>query len=203
MTRWVALLPAHGTEPYGTEPYDAAGALPGVSVSSAAPDLPGSFGGAGATWDVTARRSPAAIAAELGVPEPSEAVALVPVRGRTVPLSGPRVKRTLLLTVRPGTPAGLVAGLERDLLAMPAHIPAIRSWALSRVDRARTPSRWTHVWEQEFADVAGLTEDYLGHPYHWTRVDRWFDGEVPGGGIVEPALAHVFRRSRGPVLVSS
>jgi hypothetical protein len=198
MTRWVALLPAHGTEA-----YDAAGALADVSASSAAPDLPGSFGGTGATWDVTARRSPAGIAAELGLPRPSEAVALVPVRSRTVSLSGPRVKRTLLLTVRPGTSADLVAGLERDLLAMPAHIPAIRSWSLSRVDRARTPSRWTHVWEQEFADVAGLTEAYLGHPYHWTCVDRWFDGEVPGGGIVEPALAHVFCRSQGPVLVPS
>ncbi|MGW1005509.1 Dabb family protein [Streptomyces sp. NPDC002520] len=198
MTRWVAMLPADGAEA-----YDAAGALPGVSASSAASDLPGSFGGTGATWDVTARRSPVGIAAELGVPQPSDMVALAPVRGRTVSLSGPRVKRTLLLTVRPGTPADLVAGLERDLLAMPDHIPAIRSWALSHVDQVRTPSRWTHVWEQEFADVADLTGAYLGHPYHWTCVDRWFDGEVPGGGIVEPALAHVFRRSRGPVLVSS
>ncbi|MBD0423960.1 Dabb family protein [Streptomyces sp. TRM S81-3] len=173
-----------------------------MSASSAAPDLPGSFGGTGATWDVTADQSPAVIAAGLGVPEPLDTVALVPVRSGAVPLSGPRVKRTLLLAVRPGTPDGLVARLEADLLAMPEHISTIRSWALSRVDQSLTPSRWTHVWEQEYADVEGLTGEYLSHPYHWTCVDRWFDGEVPGAGIVEPGLAHVYRWSAEPVLDS-
>lgn len=197
MTRWVALLSADGTEA-----YDAAGKLPGVTACSAAPDLPGSFGGTGATWDVTADQSPDDIAAGLGVPEPLDTVALAPVRSRTVPLSGPRVKRTLLLAVRPGTPDDLVARLERDLLAMPDHISTIRSWALSRVDQTLTPSRWTHVWEQEYPDVEGLTGEYLNHPYHWTCVDRWFDGEVPGAGIVEPRLTHVFRWSEDPVLIS-
>ncbi|POX57194.1 hypothetical protein C3489_00240 [Streptomyces sp. Ru71] len=193
MTRWVALLPAGGSQA-----YDAAGGLPGVSASSAAPDLPGSFGGTGATWDVTADRPPARIAADAGLPPPLDAVALAPVRGRSVPPAGPRVKRTLLLTVRPGTSGTLVARLERDLLAMPDHITAIRSWALSRVDQSLTPSRWTHVWEQEYADLGGLAA-YLGHPYHWTCVDRWFDGEVPGGGVVAPELAHVFRWSEHPL----
>ncbi|MFI8998468.1 Dabb family protein [Streptomyces sp. NPDC053542] len=197
MTRWVALLPAEGAEA-----YNKADKLPGVSACSAAPDLPGSFGGRGATWDMTADRSPAALAAELGVPAPLDAVALTPVRSRFVPLSGPRVKRTLLLAVRPGTPTGPVERLEADLLAMPAHISTIRSWSLSRVDRSLTPSRWTHVWEQEYADIEGLTGEYLGHPFHWTCVDRWFDGEIPGAGIVEPHLAHVFRWSPVPVLPS-
>lgn len=197
MTRWVALLPAGESAA-----YDAAGQVPGVSASSAGPDLPGSFGGTGVTWDLTAHESPVAVAAGLGVPQPLDAVALAPVRSRVVPLSGARVKRTLLLAVRPGTPEGLVARLEADLLAMPDHVSTIRSWALSRVDQVLTPSRWTHVWEQEYQDPEGLTGEYLGHPYHWTCVDRWFDGEVPGAGIVEPGLAHVFRWSEGPVLVS-
>jgi hypothetical protein len=197
MTRWVALLPAEAAEAYGT-----AATVPGVSVSSAGPDLPGGLSGTGATWDLTSDRSPAEIAAGAGLPEPLDTVALVPVRSRTAALSGSRVKRTLLLAVRPGTPDGLVALLERDLLAMPGHIPTIRSWALSHVDQTLTPSRWTHVWEQEYAEVEGLTGEYLGHPYHWTCVDRWFDGEVPGAGIVEPRPAHVFRWSDGPVLTS-
>ncbi|MEV0599960.1 Dabb family protein [Streptomyces sp. NPDC050315] len=197
MTRWVALLPAEGAEA-----YNKVRGLPGVSDGSAAPDLPGSFGGRGATWDVTADRSPVALAAGLGLPEPLDTVALAPVRGRVVPLCGPRVKRTLFLAVRAGTPAGLIERLEADLLAMPGHISTIRSWSLSRVDQALTPSRWTHVWEQEYADVEGLTGEYLGHPFHWTCVDRWFDGEIPGAGIVEPQLAHVFRWSREPVLLS-
>jgi hypothetical protein len=198
VTRWVALLPDGNTEAYSKT----AMAGPGVLGGSAAADLPGSFGGTGATWDVTADRTPAAIAAEAGLPEPLDTVALAQVGGRHVPLRGPRVKRTLLLAVRPGTSSTLVERLEADLMAMPDHISTIRSWSLSRVDRTLSASHWTHVWEQEYADVQGLTGEYLGHPFHWTCVDRWFDGEIPTAGIVEPRLVHVFRWSREPVLAS-
>ena len=50
----------------------------------------------------------------------------------------PRVKRTLALTVRAGTPERDIELFERSLAAMPEHIPEIRSWALSRMlDRTR------------------------------------------------------------------
>jgi hypothetical protein len=82
---------------------------------------------------------------------------------------------------------------------MPRHIATIGSWALSHVDHELAPSRWTHVWEQEYASVDGLRGDYMRSPYHWAGVDRWFDGEVPRS-IVEPELAHVFYTAAGPVL---
>ena len=68
---------------------------------------------------------------------------------------------------------------------------SIRSWALSGVDQERTPSRWTHAWEQEYATLDGLRRDYMLHPYHWAGVDRWFDPEMPDR-IVELDLVHVF-----------
>jgi len=71
---------------------------------------------------------------------------------------------------------------------MPEHISTIRSWRLSRVV---DNSRWTHVWEQEYASLDGLTGEYMTNPYHWTTVDAWFDAEVPEH-IVEPELAHLF-----------
>lgn len=52
MTRWVTLLPDDDTDA-----YTKAAAGPGVLGGSAAADLPGSFGGTGATWDVTAKRT--------------------------------------------------------------------------------------------------------------------------------------------------
>jgi hypothetical protein len=180
MSRLVVLA-AHAPDPAGPAPI------------SAGPDLPGTVGGHGYSWDLDdqplARR----------LPEGADAVALRPVRERFVPLTGPRVKRTLLLTVRAGTPADVVAEFESDLMAMPDHITTIESWALSRVDRAERPSRWTHAWEQEYATVEGLTGEYLLNPYHWAHVDRWFDAEMPGA-IVEPRLAHVFRWSDAAVL---
>jgi hypothetical protein len=183
--RHIVLLPDDvpgGAGAFAREAGHKAGSL----VSAAGPDLPGTVGGAGASWDVT------------GVlPDPptgARVVTLDLVADHVDPLDGPRVKRTLLLTVRQDASQEQVSRFEADVMAMPAHIPAIRSWAFSRVDQDRTPSRWTHVWEQEFADLDGLTGPYLRHPYHWTHVDAWFDGEVPGS-IVQPRLAHVFRWS--------
>ncbi len=112
------------------------------------------------------------------------------------------VKRTLLLRVREGTPAEQTAHFERDMLAMPDHVPAIRNWSFGRV-RTRPPSPmescWTHVWEQEFATADGLLVDYMVSPYHWGLIDPWFDFECPQS-IVETRLAHVFCPARGPVL---
>ncbi|MFF2505466.1 Dabb family protein [Streptomyces sp. NPDC058067] len=183
-TRWVVL--AAGAP-------DAARLPAGVTHLSWGVDEPGSSRGLGAVWDlVTEGAGPAG-------PWEGDAVALAPLAAHHVPLDGRRVKRTLLLTVRPGADPASVARFEADLLAMPRHISTIRSWSLSRVDQALSPSRWTHVWEQEYEDAAGLNGEYLQHPYHWTYVDRWFDPEVPGS-IVAPGLAHLYRWAEGPVL---
>jgi hypothetical protein len=101
------------------------------------------------------------------------------------------VYRTLLLRVFPGTEAGTIARFENELSSMPGHIPAIRSWQLSRVDDAIGTSEWTHVFEQEFTDVGGLMGPYLMHPIHWAVVDRWFDPECPDV-IIRDRVCHSF-----------
>lgn len=185
MTRWVVQL--------RLDEAVALDRLPG----SVGRHLPGSVGGGDATWDVV---SPT-------VPDPGadgvevvDAVALAPLSSSHVALDGPRVKRTLLVRVRSGTPTDIRERFEAELAAMPRYIDTIRSWALSRVDQVAAPSRWTHVWEQEYASVAGLRGEYMMNPYHWAGVDRWFDAEMPGA-IVEPTLAHVFYEATGPVLL--
>jgi len=184
MIRWVIQLR-----------LDEAAVLVGLP-GSAGRHLPGSVGGGDATWDVVSAT----------VPEPGaegvhvvDAVAVAPLASVHVPVAGPRVKRTLLMRVRSGTPADVQAQFEAELAAMPGYIGSIRSWALSRVDQDAAPSRWTHVWEQEYESVAGLRGEYMTNPYHWAGVDRWFDGEMPTS-IVEPSLAHVFYEATGPVL---
>jgi hypothetical protein len=103
------------------------------------------------------------------------------------------VKRTLFLEVDRQTPAVEAARFDRVLTGMPRYISAIRNWKYSRVDDAATvgPRRWTHVWEQEFAQLSGLKLDYMMSPYHWGYVDGWFDAESPHR-VVEPGVAHVY-----------
>lgn len=197
MTRWVVLSAAPEADQTASLVTEI-GSLPTARPCSAGPDLPGSMGGRGMTWDVVADEAPLTPGIE-GLD--ADVVALAPVASHQVAHTGPRVKRTLLLTVRAGTPADVVARFEADLVAMPDHISTIRSWALSRVDTSwgGASDSWTHVWEQEFDDVDGLNGEYLLHPYHWSHVDRWFDAELTES-IVEPALAHLYRWADGPVL---
>jgi hypothetical protein len=184
MMRWVVQL--------GLEDAAVLDGLPG----SAGRNLPGSVGGGDATWDVV---SPTLPDPRLGGVTVVDAVAVATLSSDHVSLAGARVKRTFLLRVRPGTPPSVQEEFEADLSAMPRYIDTIRSWALSRVDQAASPSPWTHVWEQEFASLAGLDGEYTTNPYHWAGVDRWFDGEIPHA-IVERRLAQWLYRAAGPVL---
>jgi hypothetical protein len=159
-------------------------------------NLRGTLGGADATWDV---ESPVAPEPDIGGVVVVDAVALAPVSSGHVALTGSRVKRTVLFRVRPGTPAEVQKQLEADLVAMPRYISTIRSWALSRVDQATSPSPWTHVWEQEFGSIAGLSGEHTTNPHDWAGADRWFDQENPDA-IVEPRLAQWLYQATGPVL---
>jgi len=175
---------------------------PGVQQSHLGADLPASWGGLGLTWDALLGDDPPPVAAQLhGLTVGAvDAVRFRPLH-RALPEPGIRggIKRTLLLRVKPGSPPTAVEQFERDLITMPAHIPAIRNWRLSRVDAALQASTWTHVWEQEYRTLDGLLKDYQGSPYHWGWVERWFDPEVPGH-IVEVRLAHVFKEAAASIL---
>ncbi len=109
------------------------------------------------------------------------------------------VYRALLLRVLPGTAAASVARFEYELSLMARYVPAIRAWQLSRVHDALGTSDWTHVFEQEFADVEGLMGPYLMHPIHWAVVDRWFDPETTDV-IVRDRVCHSFCAIADPVL---
>lgn len=188
-----------------------AGAVPTLHASRAGVHDPGVVApagmGAGAiTWDLVldadAPFTPGDVLAHeaahrlAGAVTVATEVGLEPVAAVHVDLDGPRIKRTLLLTVLPGAPAAAVARFESDLAEMPQHIDTIRSWSLSRTTGR---SRWTHAWEQEYETLDGLTGEYMLHPFHWTTVDGWFDAEVPDH-VVGPVLAHLYAAHAGPVL---
>jgi Stress responsive A/B Barrel Domain len=101
------------------------------------------------------------------------------------------VYRSLLLRVLPGTEPDIIARFEDELRLMPRHIRTITAWQLSRVDRAIGTSVWTHVFQQQFTDTAGLMGPYLMHPVHWAVVDRWFDPETTDV-IIRDRVCHSF-----------
>ncbi|MGW5381237.1 Dabb family protein [Nocardia sp. NPDC003963] len=113
--------------------------------------------------------------------------------------SPPTVYRTLLLRVDDTAVPAAVHRFEQATLQMPEHIPAIRAWQLSQIDRAGGTTQWTHVWEQEFTDTDGLFGPYMHHPIHWALVDQWFDPESPEQ-IVKDRICHSFCAIPAPVI---
>ncbi|NEW42655.1 Dabb family protein [Nocardia cyriacigeorgica] len=103
--------------------------------------------------------------------------------------AAPSVYRVLLVAVDPHADRALVDRFETETAAMPDYIHAIGTSLLSR---AGDPGGhgWTHIWEQEFTDIDGLTGPYMTHPYHWAHIDRWFDPEH--GTKIVNRLCHSF-----------
>ena len=101
------------------------------------------------------------------------------------------IHRSLLIRVDPDTDPVIVERFEHELAAMPNFIDAIRNSSLSRIDamHASLGADYTHVWEQEFATLDGLTGPYMQHAYHWSVIDPWFDVQAPVH-IVDPVLIH-------------
>jgi hypothetical protein len=222
--RQLALLTLRkGAGPQQLAAFEAAAAqapreLPGLRASFLGRHLPGALRGGDYSWDALLESAPGlarAGACPLPLPqlapffdpgdarcvvESSDVVRFAPQQlGIRAPAIAPCIKRTLLLSVRPGSPQERVERFERDLLAMPRHIQSIRNWALSRTDPALQPTRWTHVWEQEYAELDGLRVDYMSHPWHWGHVDGYFDPECPQR-IAELEVAHVFCAAPASIL---
>ncbi|MCA7931263.1 Dabb family protein [Burkholderia cepacia] len=173
---------------------EAAHALAGAKRVALARNQDGSWGAGEYTLDVLRDDSAtdgtadfAALAQLPGIVRIDGAVCRAIGGGLREPALRDGVWRTLMLRVRPQAGAEQVAALERELLRMPAYMPGIRNWRLSRI---ATPGAWTHVWQQEFVHVGDLLGEYLMHPYHWGWVDRRFDAESPDWTV--DAISHAF-----------
>ena len=160
--------------------------------------LPGTVGGGQYTWDGIDDPVPPGFEDVADV----DLVELSLIDGAvTDPGFAGEIKRTLLLRTQPDAPSDSVAAFERDLMAMPDHIPAIVNWALSRV-AGPASTRWTHCWEQEYYTLDGLKVDYMISPHHWGLIDGWFDPEMPQQ-IVDLKLAHVYHPTDRSVLAGA
>ncbi|MGW4332537.1 Dabb family protein [Rhodococcus koreensis] len=140
------------------------------------------------------------IAAQLSTPE----IGHVDSVGYTgVPTPAPRavepaVYRTLLVSVENSADPALAEQFESETRAMPDYIRTIGTSQLSRVHESAGSARWTHVWEQEYADLDGLSGPYMTHPYHWAHIDRWFDPER--GPRIVTRLCHSFCAIDGAII---
>ncbi|HSB95629.1 MAG TPA: hypothetical protein VLC91_04240 [Spongiibacteraceae bacterium] len=105
------------------------------------------------------------------------------------------IKRTAYFRLLPNAPAAVAAQLEAALLQMPAYMPGMTNWRLSRA----LDSEWTYIWEQEYARLDDLLGEYMVHPFHWAYIDPWFDAEF-SRQIIATQLSHAFCPATDSVL---
>jgi hypothetical protein len=110
------------------------------------------------------------------------------------------VYRVALFCANRNPTADRLSRFRDDTLAMPHHVRTIRRWQLSPARAASGSRVWTHVWEQEYEELAGLAATYMLHPFHWAYVDRWFDPEDPDW-LIDPVLCHAFCATDAPAIV--
>ncbi len=109
------------------------------------------------------------------------------------------VYRTLIMTMKPGSSPQAVAQFEKELAGMPKYISSIKNWQLSHAAEASGTRQWSHIWEQEYENLSGLTGPYMDHPFHWGLVDRWFNPEC-SQYIVDKVLCHTYCEFKTSVL---
>ena len=201
--RLIALPPSREAEreALAAQLQASAAGLPGVRTCWIAPVSPVAVINAGhVVWRMTFASEREALAVVMD-PVWQEAVSPL-LEGTQVTHLGYRITRSEVVSAGSGiwralifrvTPQGFPDGahaLEQGLLIMPAHVSTIRSWAMSPVALCEGPKAYTHVWEQEFDSLEGLTGEYMTHPVHWGHVDAFFDAECPEY-IVDPQLIQV------------
>jgi Stress responsive A/B Barrel Domain len=209
----IVVLPSdHGSEADQVEATlrEAAAELPGVVGSWAAPVSPvGVINAGDVVWRTVFRTESEAMTAPLApawraVVAPALESARVTSVGYRVSRMGPGpdapgIWRGLIFRIMPHGFPGLARQLEQELLLFPKYISTIRGWALSPVSFVEGPKAFTHVWEQEYDDLDGLTGEYMTHPIHWGLVDRFFDAESPVC-IVDPQLTQIVGPIGGTIL---
>jgi hypothetical protein len=190
-----------GSETFERKLHEYAASLAGLRHIHAARNLEGCWGAGHYTVDLQFDAG-APFSTDLtqlpGVTRADHAIYRRLAGGKRAPGLRNGIWRTLLFSVRPDARAEHVAALERDLLRMPHYMPGIRNWQLGRIV---SDSAWTHVWQQEFECVEDLQGEYLMHPFHWGRVDRWFDPEFPEWIVT--AISHAFCPLTSSILVNT
>lgn len=189
---------------FGRALREATESLPGTLSSLAAPTLPGVYNGGDFLWRVSFADRAAAEAAMAG--EAGRAIAALVVgdtvttleeadfatghAGGAAQAPSGLYRVALFCANRNPTPERLDA-FARDTRVMPDHVRTMVRWELSQAERVTGALPWTHVWEQEYPDRAGLEGPYMIHPVHWAHVERWFDTEYPDY-LVDRRLVHTF-----------
>jgi hypothetical protein len=174
----------------------------GVTMSEAGFHVEFSYFPGQMTWDIVANESITEQRMLARLPGPSVMNQLVTI-GETIdmaarhPVGRLEEKRTILFRI------GDVSEAQRDLLEstlmdFARHLEGLRTWSLSRLSAVKGDVRWTHCWEQEFAEHRVVSDDYLYHPFHWTIADRFFGPEGPEKTVYE--FVHTMRACENSML---
>jgi hypothetical protein len=97
------------------------------------------------------------------------------------------LRRLLIIRIADGADPDAIIALRDAIVAGGTELP-LRGWRLATAMPHPT-HRWSLVWEQLFDNDDALSE-YMRHPFHWTRIDPFFDPEHPAVIVSAVTMAY-------------
>lgn len=83
--------------------------------------------------------------------------------------------RLLLFHADENAPEELVQKMERTIVKFPDYVPQIVNSKLAKVVESSGTNTWTYAFDVDYEQVDDYFGWYLGTPYHWGYIDRFFE----------------------------
>lgn len=99
--------------------------------------------------------------------------------------------RLLIFSLNEGASPEIVANMERTIVKFPDYVPQIANSRFAKVVETTGTNNWDYAFDVEYEQVTDYFGWYLGTPYHWGYIDRFFE-PTASDFIIEPHLCSVY-----------
>lgn len=99
--------------------------------------------------------------------------------------------RLLIFRAYEDTPQELVEKMERTIIKFPDYVPQIANAKLAKIVETTGTNEWNYAFDVDYEQVTDYFGWYLGTPYHWAYIDRFFEPSSDEF-FIDPHLCSVY-----------
>lgn len=99
--------------------------------------------------------------------------------------------RLLIFSLNDGADPALVEKMERTIVKFPDYVPQIANARFAKIIETKGTNNWDYAFDVEYEKIEDYFGWYLGTPYHWSYIDRFFE-PTASDFIIEPHLCSVY-----------
>lgn len=109
--------------------------------------------------------------------------------------------RLLIFRLRDNAPQEIVEKMERTIVKFPDYVPQIANSKFAKVVETVGTNRWDYAFDVDYEQVTDYFGWYLGTPYHWAYIDRFFE-PTSNEFIIDTHLCSVYCAQESALLAN-